>query len=316
MSILAATAANAPDQHLRQVLSGTRAQLQRSASLGQALELAIWANGDDEVHYQRQGHHTLSVYLHGGEGSQLQGEAQARGGAGRFCIFPAQHESHWRVRAPVQFLHLYVSDLAWADRVVRLLDAEPRSHTLVPHIYAENAALCHWAQQVNQLDWQDAGQRWQADWLSQQVLDQLVLQSATPQRRAALQKPLGGLASAARRQVLDYVDAHLADSKALRLGALAQVARLSEFHFARMFAQSMGCTVHDWVLQRRLARVQQLLRGAQGRRAAPTLAQLAAATGFSSASHLLRCFSAHCGATPAQFARWQPLPGAAMLRGA
>jgi AraC family transcriptional regulator len=37
--------------------------------------------------------------------------------------------------------------------------------------------------------------------------------------------------------VLDYVEAHLADSKALSLPALAQVVALSEYHFARMFHQ-------------------------------------------------------------------------------
>ncbi|MEX8191348.1 helix-turn-helix domain-containing protein [Comamonas guangdongensis] len=296
-------AVSLPDpSHLSQVLAGSRAQLRRKACLSQSLELAIWANSDDEVHYCRQGHHTLSVYLAGGRGSQLKGDADLRGEAGRFCVFPAEHESHWLVREPVQFLHLYVSDMAWAERAVRLLDAEPRSMTLMPQIYAVDPVYAQWAQGLWRLDWSDPHDALRADTLSQQILDRLVLQSAAPRYRQRLARPLGGLSPVVRRRVLDYVDAHLADVRALSLSGLAEVAALSEYHFARMFHQSMGCTVHDWVLQRRLCAVRQRL---QGRAGAPGLALLAAETGFSSASHLLRCFRKHFGFTPTQFLRLQ-----------
>ena len=116
-----------------------------------------------------------------------------------------------------------------------------------------------------------------------------------------MQRPLGGLSQAARRKVLDHVQEHLHDSKALTLVALAQVACLSEFHFARMFRQSMGCTVHEWVLQQRLARARQALRARQ----APPLADLALDCGFSSASHLVRSFRTHLGVTPTQFSLFQ-----------
>ena len=290
--------------HLSHVLAQSRARLGRRAGLSQSLDLAIWANHDDEVHYHQQGHHTLSVYLAGGQGSQLKDDALARGEAGRFCIFPAEHESRWLVREPVQFLHLYVSEMAWADRVVRLLDAEPRSITLTPQIYAQDPVYAQWAQTLWQLDWNVPQDVWQADCLSQQVLDRLVLQSATPSQRQKLLKPLGGLSSAARRKVLDYVDANLMESKALNLPALAQVVALSEYHFARMFHQSMGCTVHDWVMQRRLQQVCLRLKSGAARGAGlPPLAVLAAETGFANASHLLRCFRKHYGFTPTQLAR-------------
>lgn len=294
-----ATSLQPRSPHLCQVLGASRAQLQRQAQLTQSLQLAVWANREDELTYSRQSHHTLSVYLAGGRGSQLKGDVDARGEAGRFCIFPAQHESSWLVREPVRFLHLYVSDQAWAERVVRLLDAEPRSHLPTPQIYARDAAYLRWAQTLDALDWSDAANWLQADALSQQILDGWVLQSATPQRRQAALKVAGGLSSVVRRRVLDFVDAHLADCKALTLSALAQVACLSEFHFARMFHQSMDCTVHDWVLQRRLGKASSLL-AVSGRR--PTLADVAAQAGFSSASHLLRSFRLHLGMTPAQFA--------------
>ncbi|CAB5656401.1 Arabinose operon regulatory protein [Delftia tsuruhatensis] len=290
-----------PPSHLCQVLSRSKACLQRRARLSEGVELAVWANGDDEVRYCQPGHHTLSVYLAGGEGSQLKERPEAMGAPGRICIFPPEGESHWLVRAPVQFLHLYVSDLAWAGRVVRMLDAEPRSRTLRPQIYGDDLAFNAGARSLMRLDWQDPQQLLQADTIGQQLIDRLVQQSATPRQLQALQRPLGGLSQAARRKVLDHVQEHLHDSKALTLVALAQVACLSEFHFARMFRQSMGCTVHEWVLQQRLARARQALRARQ----APPLADLALDCGFSSASHLVRSFRTHLGVTPTQFSLFQ-----------
>ncbi|WP_280192420.1 helix-turn-helix transcriptional regulator [Delftia sp. PS-11] len=288
-----------PSSHLCQVLSRSKARLQRRVRLSQGVELAVWANVDDEVRYCQPGHHTLSVYLAGGQGSQLKSRPEASGAPGRVCIFTPDDESHWLVRSPVQFLHLYVSDLAWAGRVVRMLDAEPRSRTLRPQVYVDDAVVHAGAQALARLDWDDGAQALAADAIGQQLLDRMVLQAATPRQLQALQRPLGGLSQAARRKVLAHVEEHLHDGKALTLAALAQQACLSEFHFARMFRQSMGCTVHEWVMQQRLERVQRALAG----RHVPPLADLAQECGFSSASHLVRSFRAHWGVTPAQFAR-------------
>lgn len=301
LDMLTDPTSSASPQHLREVLSQSRAQLQRHLALGQGMELAIWCNAQDEVHYQRQLHHTVSVYLAGGQGSQLQGRSDALGAAGRMCVLPSGHESQWLVRAPVQFLHLYVSDLAWADRVVRLLDAEPRSHTLSPHIYIQDPAYARWAQALQQLAWGDVHAQWLADSWSQHALDCLVQRVATPQQQQALlRQTQGGLASVARRHVLEWIDVHLSDSGALRVTVLAQQANLSEFHFARMFQRSMGCSVHTWVMHCRLQRVCQRLQTA---RTLPALAELAQQGGFSHASHLLRSFRQAYGVTPAQW--WQ-----------
>ena len=91
----------------------------------------------------------------------------------------------------------------------------------------------------------------------------------------------GGLAPALRRRLCEYIEQNLADP--LSLGQLAALAALSEYHFARMFRLSMGCSVHDWVAARRLDRAQALLR-----ETALPLADIAAACGYAGASHLSR----------------------------
>lgn len=44
----------------------------------------------------------------------------------------------------------------------------------------------------------------------------------------------------------------------MSVGRLATLANLSEFHFARMFRVSMGCSVHAWVTQQRVAEARHL----------------------------------------------------------
>lgn len=306
--------AGGPPPAVFEVLSHTRATLERRASLGDALQLAQWRNQHDRTGYQQPGHHTLSVYVQGGQGTRFLGTADVNvgehGAPWRCCVLPAEHESGWEIEAPFRFVHLYVSAQAWADRVVRLLDAEPRTHTLERRIFWQDPVLARWAQQVTSLDWSDPSQRLQAHAASHGALDHLVLQAARPRQRQAAERLTGGLSATARRQVLMHIDTHLADASGgeLLLGHLAALVHLSEFHFARMFRLSMGCSVHGWVMQRRMARAQQLLVSTR-----LPLAHVAMACGLGSASHLSQAFRQHLGSTPAQFRQGLQFPLKAMV---
>ena len=291
------TAGATADQPVFDVLGRSNARRERELALGGGLRLVQWCNRGGRMDYQRPGHHTLSVYLQGGTDTHLVETPRETGHPGCHCILPAEHESRWNVAGPLRFVHLYLSDGTWADRIVCLLDAEPRALTLEQRIFGEDPRLAAWAQGVAALDWTDPAERLRIDALSQAALDHLVLQAARPQQRQRAERLSGGLAAAARRRVLAFVDAHL-DSAELSLPRLAAEAHLSEFHFARMFRLSMGCSVHDWVAARRLDRAQTLLR-----ETALPLADIAAACGYAGASHLSRHVKAGTGATPGQLRR-------------
>lgn len=294
------TASATAHQPVFDVLGRSSARRERELALADGLRLVQWCNHGGRMDYQRPGHHTLSVYLQGGHDTHLIETPRETGHPGCHCVLPAEHESRWIVAGPLRFVHLYLSDTTWADRVVRLLDAEPRAVTLEQRIFGEDATLAAWAQGVAARDWQDPAERLRIDALSQAALDHLVLQAARPRQRQRAERPSrasGGLSGAARRRVLDFVDAHL-DSPDLSLPRLAAQAHLSEFHFARMFRVSMGCSVHDWVTARRLDRARTLLR-----KATLPLADIAAACGYAGASHLSRHVKAATGATPGQLRR-------------
>ena len=277
------------------VLGRSSARRERELVLADGLRLVQWCNHGGRMDYQRPGHHTLSVYLQGGHDTHLIETPRETGHPGCHCVLPAEHESRWNVAGPLRFVHLYLSAGTWADRVVQLLDAEPRAITLEQRIFGEDATLAAWAQGVAARDWLAPTERLRIDALSQAALDHLVLQAARPRQRQRAERSAGALSAAARRRVLAFVDAHL-DEADLSLPRLAAQAHLSEFHFARMFRVSMGCTVHDWVAGRRLDRARGLLRGT-----ALPLADIAAACGHAGASHLSWHVKAATGATPGQF---------------
>ena len=157
------------------------------------------------------------------------------------------------------------------------LDLDPRSAVLADQIYFRDAHLEALFARIAIADWQatDAPLR-----LQQLALD---VQSRLLAAHTVYRRPLrGGLAPAARRRVLERIDAGLRDAHdRLSLAALADPACLSEYHFARMFKASFSCSPHAWVMQRRLARARALL--AQGR---STLAEIAAGCGYAHLSHL------------------------------
>ena len=280
-----------------EVLSASRARLERSCALGDGLRLAQWHNHDDTPSYAAPGHHTVSVYLAGGFGTYLADQPSLRGAPGRICVLPAEHESHWVVEGELRFLHLYVSEVAWADRVVRLIDAEPRAVTLDERILSEDSGLAQWAGLLANEHWKTTDSRLRMNSASHTALDHLVLATARPVLSTAALRPRGGLSAQARRRVIDWVEAHLQDS--FTLADLAAEVALSEFHFARMFRVSMGVTPHAWVAQRRFARACELL---SRKRVQPlSLERVAADCGYAHASHLNRRFRETLGMTPAEY---------------
>ena len=126
------------------------------------------------------------------------------------------------------------------------------------------------------------------------VLTVHVLRTYGGDRR--IERRVGGLAPAQVRRVTEYVAAHLADN--VGLAELAGVAGLSPHHFGGAFKAATGMSPHQYVIERRIERAQELLRNHE-----LSLAQVALAAGFSSQSHLTTNFHRVTGITPARFRR-------------
>lgn len=275
-------------------LASTTATLHRATLLGEGLAVAQWEREQREViGYEAPGHHTVSLYLQGGEQSFRIG-CDGFGGAGKFCVLPDEHRSSWSMTGRVRFMHLYIAPERLARETVLRLDREPRSLQVRDQTYVQAPELTRASRQLLALDWREPAQRLAASCAAEQMLHHL-LSNGTETRRAT--RPRGGLAPAVRRRVRDYIDSHL--HTALSLDELAGVAALSTYHFAHMFPVSFGLTPHAWVQQRRIDHARGLLASGD-----LDLAAIAQRTGFGNASHLSRRFRQATGVTPGAYRRW------------
>lgn len=271
-------------------LAGTNAELERFAWLGDGLALAIWRRHTEEerTSYLRPGHHTLSCYLSGGYRTERSGQF---GSPARLCTMPDDHESHWIVRDNLRFLHVYFLPQHFTRRAVLELDREPREITLADRTYFEHPRIAQWCRSLADMDWEDRDAALRANETVHETLSELLLSQHAVLRDPRLK---GGLAPAVRRRLADYIEATL--SQPVTLGALAQIARLSEYHLARMFRLSFGLPPHAWIAQRRLDRARILLKTT-----AMSLQQVADACGYADLSHFSHRFRAATGVSPSHF---------------
>lgn len=104
--------------------------------------------------------------------------------------------------------------------------------------------------------------------------------------------PGGQLPPRVWKQVHDFIEAHLEDD--ISLQALADIAGLSPFYFARCFKATAGAAPHQFIVARRVEKARQLLL-----HSSLPISQIAAQCGFSDQSHLNRHMKRMLGITPA-----------------
>jgi AraC family transcriptional regulator len=104
----------------------------------------------------------------------------------------------------------------------------------------------------------------------------------------------GGLPEHQLLQVIEYVDEHL--DQDIKLIELATLLDMSQFHFSRLFKQSLGTSPYQYLLCQRIERAKQLLKQTD----AP-ITEIAFQCGFNSHSHLSKQFRQTTGVTPTAY---------------
>src|SRR5712675_339307 len=116
---------------------------------------------------------------------------------------------------------------------------------------------------------------------------------------AAVTPLRGGLPVWQQKRVAEFIEEHLAEE--ISLAALAELADLSLYHFARAFAQSFGVPPHRYHMARRMDRARSLLQ-----RPALSVTQIGAQIGFRETSSFTRAFRRFTGITPTEYRRhWE-----------
>jgi AraC family transcriptional regulator len=133
----------------------------------------------------------------------------------------------------------------------------------------------------------------------------ILIQISVQPDRAAPINPTGSSAKGRRRtplqkwrlkRVTDHVDGHL--SRRITLADMAAAAGLTRMHFAAQFRAATGKRPHDFLLQRRIDRAQELLRDPK-----LALADVALSVGFQTQAHFTTVFKRFAGETPNRWRR-------------
>src|ERR1700682_2852356 len=106
----------------------------------------------------------------------------------------------------------------------------------------------------------------------------------------------GGLACWQQKRVAAYIEEHVADD--IPLATLAEMARLSPFHFCRSFKRSFGMPPHRYHANRRIERAKQLLANRE-----LSVTAIALDIGFSETSTFTAAFHRLTGETPSHYRR-------------
>jgi AraC family transcriptional regulator len=106
----------------------------------------------------------------------------------------------------------------------------------------------------------------------------------------------GGLAGWQERKVAQYIEEHLSDD--ISLATLAEVAKLSPYHFVRSFKQSFGLPPHRYLSRLRMEQAKVLLADP-----AMSVTQVASNMGFSETSSFTTTFRKRMGLTPTAYRR-------------
>lgn len=93
------------------------------------------------------------------------------------------------------------------------------------------------------------------------------------------------------QRVIEHIEAHLSED--LTIEALAGIAALSPFHFAKAFKQATGLPPHKFVASRRVDRAKVLLKTTQ-----LPIAEIAFRVGWENVSHFTQAFKGATGTTP------------------
>jgi len=182
-----------------------------------------------------------------------------------------------------------------------LLDPELRfaETEFKPRLYFRDPALWAIAAKLKEQAGNPAGagQRQYAESLSILLAHELLrLNGSVAAERSDATHVRGGLAGWQRNRVADYLEEHLAEH--VPLAMLAELARLSPYHFSRAFKQSFGAPPHRYLIGRRIERAKEML-GADEK----SVTEIGLVLGFAETSSFTSAFRKHTGMTPTAYRR-------------
>jgi AraC family transcriptional regulator len=208
-------------------------------------------------------------------------------------ILPANlpYKLCWNIN--VEFLHLYVEPIFLAQIAHETIDPDRIELMLEPKLF--DRLMYHLGLALKaELEQGEMGDRTYADALATALAAHLLRHYTT--HKHTLPEYEDGLPKLKLKQAIEYINEHLGEN--LSLTAIAEQLEMSQYHFGRLFKQSMGQPPHQYLIQQRVERAKQLLKQPE-----LSITAIAIACGFTHQSHLAKHFRQQTKLSPTQFRR-------------
>lgn len=195
------------------------------------------------------------------------------------------HDDHYlQIRIAAQLLQHVARETVSPDP--DRLELLPEFRTRDPHIESIGLLL------LSELQHDNDGSTLYVESLTNVLAVHLLRHYATSKQNLPIYD--GGLPTRQLCQVLDYIHDYL--DQDIKLATLAALLDMSQFHFSRLFKQSIGVAPYQYLLQQRVERAKQLLKTTN-----QSVTEIAFSCGFNSHSHLNKQFRQLTGMTPTRF---------------
>ncbi|MBX9815636.1 MAG: AraC family transcriptional regulator [Sphingomonas sp.] len=210
--------------------------------------------------------------------------ARLGGGGTGFVVAPAGHANRYEVVSPIDLLAIDLPDWATLDAHGEPLRAIPGLHgRMYTDPLVEGCARHLW-------DIAPTAPKLETDGLTVALV-------ALLKRLVEEQRPRGGgLTGWQVRRCEEYLRENLAEN--VSLAEVAELARLSPFHFARQFKATMGLPPAAYQRKLRLERAQEMLLGTD-----LEVGEIAVAVGYETPQAFARAFRQGIGASPSDWRR-------------
>jgi AraC family transcriptional regulator len=216
-------------------------------------------------------------------------------GPRRICLTPGEAAAQWSHNGHPEILQVYLRQSIYESAIADMYGCDFSAAPIVPRFAITDPLLEQLALAIAaSLREGTAEDGLYIDTLAQMIAAHLARHHSA--RSKPSRTPPQQIPSWRMRRLIEYIEENLGDD--LSLERMAAEVGISPLYLARAFRVAVGQSPHRYVLERRIERAKELLRGTD-----TPIVDVALAVGFSSQSHLSNWFLRQVGISPAVYRR-------------
>jgi AraC family transcriptional regulator len=217
-------------------------------------------------------------------------------GPRRICLTPGESTTRWQHSGHPEILQVYLRQSIYQSAVSEMYGCDPASAELVPKFAVVDPLLEQLAVAIaNALRDGTAEDGIYIETLAQTLAVHLA-KTHSSRSRPPRTLPAEAISGPKIRRLIEFIEQNLDGN--LSLETMAAEVIISPRYLPRAFKMAIGQSPHRYILQRRMERAKELLRGTD-----MAIVDVALASGFSSQSHLSNWFIREVGISPAAYRR-------------